>query len=117
MIAGGSWQPGRNELATIRTNIQRNPRRLRNVISSPEFVKFFGPPKPHPKGEHQNIFGMEDELKVAPKGVGKDHKDIDLLKCRSFCVSHRFTDSEVLAPDFKENLVKVARIVQPFVHW
>ncbi|KAH9474460.1 hypothetical protein JR316_0012919 [Psilocybe cubensis] len=116
MIAAGSWQPGRNELATIRANIQRNPRRLRNVISAPDFVKFFGPAKPHPKGESQNIFGFEDELKTAPKAVAKDHKDIDLLKCRSFCVSHHFTDSEVLAPNFKESLAMVARVVQPFVH-
>jgi hypothetical protein len=37
-------------------------------------VKHFGEPKPHPKGESQNIFGRDDELKVAPKGIGKDHK-------------------------------------------
>jgi len=74
MIGAGSWCPGRNELATLRSNIQRNSRRLRNVISAPEFVKFFGEAKPHPKGGKQNIFGNEDELKTAPKGVGKDHK-------------------------------------------
>jgi hypothetical protein len=53
------------------------------------------------------VFGLEDELKVAPKGIDKGHKcvlylvlfafntdsvklmlrrDIDLLKCRSFAV-------------------------------
>ena len=90
LIAAGSWCPGRNELATIRyaltslmprlltqdqrNNIKNNSRRLRQIIASPEFVKLFGEAKPHPKGEMQNIFGREDELKVAPKGVGKDHK-------------------------------------------
>ena len=61
-------------------------------------------------------------------------RDIDLLKCRSFAVVHRlgvpflpeqhgshslfrFTDSEVLAPDFKEKVAVVAKIMQPFVHW
>lgn len=29
----------------------------------------------------------------------------------------RFTDSEVLAPDFKEKLADVARVMQPLVHW
>ena len=68
------------------------------------------PAKPHPKGTRQNIFGGEDELKVAPKGVDKTHKyvttasvrlppprgmltldtrDIDILKCRSFAVIYR----------------------------
>ncbi|KAF5328446.1 hypothetical protein D9619_013233 [Psilocybe cf. subviscida] len=97
-------------------NIQRNPRRLRQVLANPDFVKFFGEPKPHPKGERRSIFGMEDELKVAPKGVSKDDKDIDLLKCRSFAVVHKFTDSEVLSPDFKEIIGSVARVMQPLVH-
>ncbi|KAK7453339.1 hypothetical protein VKT23_012018 [Stygiomarasmius scandens] len=115
-IAAGSWCPGKNELATIRSNILRSSRRLRQVISAPDFVKFFGLPKPKANGEKQNIFGMEDELKVAPKGVAKDHKDIDLLKCRSFVVMHYFLDSEVTSPDFKEKLVEVAQVMRPFVH-
>jgi hypothetical protein len=72
-------------------------------------VQLFGEAKPHPKGQRRNIFGRDDELKVAPKGVGKDHRyrifmcqelsqqltnfnnrDIDLLKCRSFAVVHQF---------------------------
>jgi len=61
-------------------------------------------------------------------------RDIDLLKCRSFAVFHRFvcasnlidsvaniissfTDSEVLSPNFKESLAEVARVMQPLVHW
>ena len=106
LIAAGSWCPGKNELATIRSNIQRNSQRLRSVISTPTFVEFFGEAKRHPKGDRQNIFGGEDELKTAPKGVDKNHKlvydylsrriiesfrvrDIDLLKCRSFAVMYR----------------------------
>ena len=29
----------------------------------------------------------------------------------------RFMDDQVLAPDFKEELANVAKIVQPFVRW
>ena len=107
LIAAGSWCPGKNELAAIRANILRNPNRLRQVISEPEFVQWFGAAERPPDGERSNIFGMEDELKVAPKGIDKNHKciclsfhclpffnsllcrDIDLLKCRSFAVVHR----------------------------
>ncbi|KAF9445660.1 hypothetical protein P691DRAFT_709932 [Macrolepiota fuliginosa MF-IS2] len=116
MIAAGSWCPAKNELDTIRANIKRDPTRLRQVISEPEFEQYFGEAKPHPQRERQNIFGMEDELKTAPKGVAKDHQDIDLLKCRSFAVAHRFTDDEVLDPDFKDKVGIVARVMQPFVH-
>ncbi|KAL0066108.1 hypothetical protein AAF712_006940 [Marasmius tenuissimus] len=116
IIAGGSWCPGRNELATIRANLMRNPQPFRDIISAPDFVEYFGEAKPQANGERSNIFGGEDELKIAPKGVEKDHKDIDLLKCRSFAVVHKFLDSEVLEPDFNEKLAEVATVLQPFVH-
>jgi Conserved hypothetical protein (DUF2461) len=72
---------------THRTNLQRNPRRLRRVISAPDFEKYFGKAERHPKGLRRNIFGHEDELKVAPKGVAKDHKCVTLPVCVIFLVS------------------------------
>ncbi|KAI0342469.1 hypothetical protein BDW22DRAFT_1357821 [Trametopsis cervina] len=116
LLAAGSWCPGKNELATIRNNIQRSSTRLRAVISEPRFEELFGKAKPHPKGARQNIWGMDDELKVAPKGVDKNHPDIDLLKCRSFAVAHYFTDEQVLQPNFKEQVGEIVRVMRPFVH-
>ncbi|KAF8478830.1 hypothetical protein JB92DRAFT_1823346 [Gautieria morchelliformis] len=116
LVAAGAWQPGKNELATMRHHILRNSSRLRNVISDPEFVKFFGKPSPHPKGEQQNIFGHEDELKVAPKGIDKNHKEINLLKLRSVAVMHHFLDSEVTATDFMDNVRHVVEVMRPLVH-
>ncbi|KAJ6481784.1 hypothetical protein C8R45DRAFT_1003048 [Mycena sanguinolenta] len=113
IVAAGAWCPGKNELETIRSNIKRDPSRLRQMITEPAFVKYFGEPKP---GSRSNIFGREDELKVAPKGIAKDHRDIDLLKCRSFAVSHQFTDSQVLSPDFKTTVAEIAGVATPFVH-
>ncbi|KAG8877903.1 hypothetical protein FRB97_002937 [Tulasnella sp. 331] len=55
------------------SHILRNPSRLKEVIGAKEFVDVFGPAKPHKKGERQNVFGSEDTLKVAPKGVDKSH--------------------------------------------
>ncbi|KAJ1301227.1 hypothetical protein OPQ81_003636 [Rhizoctonia solani] len=122
MVAAGVWCPGKNELQSIRNVIKRNhARRLRQVIAEPSFVKYFGAPKPLPtKGkepQRQSIFGAEDELKVAPAGVKKDHPDIDLLKCRSFAVVHRFTDAQVLRKDFLVNILKPVLVeMRPFVH-
>ena len=76
LLAAGTWCPGKNELATIRSHIQRSSSRLRRIINAPIFVKNFGPAKPTSKGKggRQNIFGRDDELKTAPKGIPKDHK-------------------------------------------
>ncbi|KAL9709117.1 hypothetical protein Ac2012v2_007469 [Leucoagaricus gongylophorus] len=134
IIAAGSWCPARPQLANIRANILHNPSPLRQSISSPEFQHLFGQPSPHPQGKRQSIFGMHDQLKSAPKGVDKNHKDIDLLKCRSFAVVHQlgpstflnpsslsllpsFTDAQVLDPQFKNNMASIVQIMLPFVHW
>ncbi|KAF8986967.1 hypothetical protein BDQ17DRAFT_1259020 [Cyathus striatus] len=118
LIAGGLWYPKKAELDILRTNLQRpnGARLLRQLISSPEFVKLFGPAKSHPKGKRQNVFGMEDELKSAPRGVSQGHKEINLLKLRSFVVIHTLTDTEVLSPNFKIRLMDITRVLQPFVH-
>ncbi|TCD60435.1 hypothetical protein EIP91_010066 [Steccherinum ochraceum] len=116
LIAAGVWHPGRNELQTIRNNLLRSSARFRKIISAPKFVEMFGDAKPHPKGERQNIFGMDDELKTAPKGVDKTHNEIDLLKCRSFVVIKYFKDKEVLEPNFKNEVGRYVKVLRPFVH-
>lgn len=61
---------------TYRNNLLRSSGRLREIISSPDFVKYFGEAKARADGQRQNIFGNDDELKVAPKGVVKTHKSV-----------------------------------------
>ncbi|KIM64983.1 hypothetical protein SCLCIDRAFT_63538, partial [Scleroderma citrinum Foug A] len=116
VIAAGAWCPGKNELSSIRNHILHSSDRLREIISHPDFVANFGEPRPHPKGKRQSVFGHEDELKTAPKGVNKSHSDIDLLKCRSLAVSRTFKDEQVLGSDYTEELEKVVRVLRPFVH-
>ncbi|KAL4078470.1 hypothetical protein V8B97DRAFT_1937562 [Scleroderma yunnanense] len=116
MIAAGAWCPGKNELSSIRNHILHSSDRFREVISHPDFVANFGEPHPHPDGKRQSVFGHEDELRTAPKGVNKSHVDIDLLKCRSLAVSRTFTDEQVLSSVFTEELEKVAQVLRPFVH-
>lgn len=116
LLAAGSWCPGKNEIATIRSHILRSSSRLRRIINAPRFVENFGSPKPHSKKGRQNIFGRDDELKTAPKGFDKNHKDIDLLKCRSFVVIHHFTDKEVLDPNFGQLIMEVVKVAKPLVY-
>ncbi|KAI5476164.1 hypothetical protein MNV49_000382 [Pseudohyphozyma bogoriensis] len=116
MLAAGKWQPSGPDLLTLRQSILADPKPLRKVLSEPTFVKYFGEPKAV-KGKRSSVFGQEDELKNAPKleGVTKEHPDIDLLKLRSIAVSTRFTDEEVLSPDFHKTVEKALEAVCPFV--
>jgi len=63
----------------------------------------------------RNVFGHEDELKNAPKGVARDHKDIDLLRLRTIAVVKHFTDDEVLASDFKKKIGHAVTTMEPLV--
>ncbi|KAF8333340.1 hypothetical protein F5887DRAFT_1273763 [Amanita rubescens] len=105
IIAAGLWCPGKNELATIRYTIPQDSQPLRDIISSPEFETYFGKAEAHPEGKRQNIFGL-----------GRRAKNIDLLKCRSFVVVYRFSDSEVLDSEFGSRVAEVVQVMRPFVH-
>lgn len=89
-------------LILFRHRIQRSSTPLWNVLKNPEFIKEFGEPKaisasPKKKSkkkydsdedsskknvddddwlkkERRSVFGHDDELKVAPKGIDKNHK-------------------------------------------
>lgn len=104
-FAAGRWQPEKEDLAAIRQHIlEKTPQAqaLRQAVQEPSFVKWFGPPKLNadskvkaktkskPDQQRCNLWGGDDELKVAPKiaGVDKTHPDIHWLKLRSFCVIH-----------------------------
>ncbi|KAF8336259.1 uncharacterized protein EI90DRAFT_3045076, partial [Cantharellus anzutake] len=106
LVAAGLWAPEKNELSTLRHNILTNATPLRDIVSAPEFVELFGEPKPHPKGLRRNVFGGEDELKVAPKGISKSHPDIDLLKLRSVAVVKRW---------FIDRVMEIIEVMRPLV--
>jgi len=114
-VGVGTWCPGRNELESIRRSIKANSAPLRDIISGPIFESLFGKAEAE-RGKRSNIFGQEDELKKAPIGVERTHPDIDLLKCRSFAVMHKFTDEQVLDSEWKTMLREIARVAKPFVH-
>ncbi|KWU46077.1 hypothetical protein RHOSPDRAFT_32069 [Rhodotorula sp. JG-1b] len=117
-LACGTWSPGTNELKAIRDEILRDPAPLRKVLAAPEFVELYGSDKPRMDGKRTSIFGHSDQLKNAPKlpGVDKTHKDIDLLKCRSFAIETKFTDEQVLSEDFLQTIKKAMEVAVPFVH-
>ena len=52
------WNADKNDLATIRTNIGRNSKPLRKLISAPEFEKLFG--KAKAGNGRSNIFGRDE---------------------------------------------------------
>jgi len=100
-IAGGLYMPDPGNLAKVRQEIDYNPERLLKILNDKKFKKLF-------KG-----FDDWDKLKTAPKGYPKDHPHIEILKNKSFVVSHRFTDAEATNRNFVKTLAGAARTLKP----
>ncbi|KAK0561091.1 hypothetical protein OC861_005981 [Tilletia horrida] len=124
-IAGGKWHPDSRALGKIRQHILDNDQlgqELREIVSAKEFVKMFGAPVKSVKEltkdmGRKSLWGFQDQLKVAPKIIGlePDNPDMHWLRLKSFTVSRRFSDEEVLKPGFQDQVSEVVRTMRPLI--
>ena len=102
MIGGGFWQPEKEDLLRIRKEIELDASEFREVLNDKKFEKYFG-----------NEF-HGDELKSAPRGFDKEHPDVDLLRKKGYIAVRNFTDKQVLAPNFLEEIDNTFKAMRPF---
>ncbi|MCO5935699.1 DUF2461 domain-containing protein [Mucilaginibacter sp. RB4R14] len=100
-IAGGYWMPEAEHLKAIRQEIDYNAADLKKVIDEKEFVKLFGD------------FRAQDQLKTTPKGYDANNGNIDLLKLKSFIVSHPLKDKEVMTASAAQDIVDICSKLFP----
>lgn len=102
-VAGGFYKPKSDYLKSIREAIDYNGDEFKNIINAPSFQNHFG-----------GLMEDEDQLKTAPKGFSQDHPHIDLLRLKSFAALKPFKREDVLAPQFKDQVVEVYLAMLPF---
>ena len=100
-VGGGFWEPNAEDLNRIRKEFEMDDEEIRTIIADDTFKKFFG----ELKGE---------ELKTAPKGFDKAHPAIDLIRKKQFLLTRSFSDEEVMAPNFEENVLITFKAMRPF---
>lgn len=100
-VGGGFWGPNSQDLKRIRAEFDLDGDEFRKIITDDVFVKTFG----ELKGE---------QVKSAPKGYKKDHPQIDLLRYKQFLISKEFSNKEVLADNFSEQVVDTFQKMRPF---
>lgn len=100
-VAGGFFSPSPEDLLRIRKEFEMDDQEIRALLAEPEFKKAFGG------------FNAENQVKTAPKGFSKEHPAIDLIRNKSFVVTHRFTDEETIAPDFIDKLLYHYELLRP----
>jgi len=103
-LAGGFWRPNPDDLLLIRRQIDQDPEALREILNSDEIESYFG--------EMQG-----EQVKTSPKGFTQENPAIDLIRHKGFVLTHRYTDDEVLADDFMDQLNEGFRKMRPFLDY
>ena len=100
-IAGGYWMPEATHLKAIRQEIDYNAAELKTIIDGAGFVKLFG------------NFRSQDRLKTVPREYNVDNENIDLLKLKSFIVSHQFDNEPMMKHDAAEHVAQICERIYP----
>jgi uncharacterized protein (TIGR02453 family) len=103
-VGGGFWAPNNEDLLRIRKEIELDASDLREIISNTTFKKMFG-----------TLEG--EELKTAPKNFEKTHPDIDLIRKKQYLLTRKFTNKEVMSPNFKEEVIATFAAMRPFFNY
>ena len=102
LLGGGFWQPEKNDLQRIRKEIELDATEFRAILKAPDYIKYFG-------GAFEG-----EELKSAPRGFDKEHPAVDLLRKKGYIAVRKFTDKQVLASNFSEEVDASFIALRPF---
>lgn len=102
-VAGGCWMPPADQLKSIRQEIDYNGADLRQILAKPGFKKFY------------TGLDSTEKLKTTPKGYPADHPEIELLKLKSFTLSHSIASKELEGPDAVKKVLDAFAQLYPFI--
>ncbi len=104
-LAGGFWAPNKEDLFRIRKEFEFDDGEIRKILAEKKFVTLFG----------GKLVG--EELKTAPRGFDKEHPSLDLIRKKGFIAVRKFTDKEVLAPNFLDVVEDSFLALRPFFNY
>lgn len=106
VVSSGIWCPEPNEIKHIRSVIDTEYQELREILGSPDFIKFYN-------GE----ITVYELLKRPPMGYPADHPAIEWLKMKQWVVTHHFPDNMLVSDKLIPHIVSAMRTVKPYSDW
>ncbi len=103
-VGGGEHQPESKRLSQLRQAILKKPESLRQVLTNTNF-----------KNSFDGFYG--DSLKTAPRGVSKDHPDLDLLRQKDFVAARTLLISDFDESQLKMLIIDHFQALQPLIDW
>jgi len=92
--AGGLYIPSPSKLQKIREDMAKDSRHVKKILNSKSFKKYF-----------EGFSDFVEPLKTAPRGFPKDHKDIALLRLKSYTVGKNLSDKDILSSNMFDKTV------------
>ena len=101
-LAGGVWMPSPDVMKRIRQEIYYNVEEFKGILNDKNFKKYFT--------------GIDDwdKQKLAPREYPKDFPDIELLKNRSFTVSHKLNENIINSEKLFDYAIGVYKVMKPY---
>ena len=100
-VAGGLYMPLPSKLQKIREDIARDSKKVKKILNSKSFKKYF-----------RGFSDFVEPLKTAPRGFPKDHKDIELLRLKSYTVGKNLSDKDVLSSNMFDKTVLMMKEIK-----
>jgi len=100
-VGGGFYSPNKKDLYRIRKEFEMDAQPMRKILAHKKFAQAFG-----------KMQG--NAVKTAPRGFDRNHPNIDLIRHKQFYFVQEFSDEEVLAPNFLDQVVDCYQTIRPF---
>jgi uncharacterized protein (TIGR02453 family) len=103
-VGCGFGSPSPEDLKRARLDISDNYKDWKKLLNSRSIKTTFGKMR-------------GSQVATAPKGFDKDHPAIELLRYKQFWFEHSFTDKEVVAENFLDQVNKTFKTIRPFFNY
>ena len=103
-VAAGYWSPEAKKLASVRQEIDYNLDEFKKILSAKKFKETF-----------TEGLSKEDTLQRPPKGYDDENPALEFLKLKSFIVTKKLTDAELMDKNFEKTIVNIFTAVKPFL--
>ncbi|CAO3634437.1 unnamed protein product [Cunninghamella blakesleeana] len=109
-VAVGIFQPSSILKQRMRSGMIRQGNLLRESLETQAMKDIFGE-----ENVGMKLLDNSDKLKVAPKGIAKDHPEIELLKFNSVFIRKKFDDIDVVSEGFLDKVLDTFDALLPFI--
>jgi uncharacterized protein (TIGR02453 family) len=104
MFTGGIWDPSKELLQALRTEIEANYEEVEAIMASKQWKKYFAQ-------DFDSYWGTG--LKKVPAGFDPEFVHAEWLKHKMYTFSRPLSDEEVCAPDFMDRIIDIAKAAKP----